>query len=320
VDIKESMLEVIGNTPMVKLGKVAAGVGPEICVKLEYLNPSGSIKDRIALYMITGAEREGRIKPGDSIVEASSGNTGIALSFVSAVKGYPLQVYTPSVTTTPERVKIIQLFGAAIHPLSVEEEKRLRDEGAHGARVEILPRKKCLEIETADPSIWWARQYKNPENVRAHRETTGQEIIRQTDGRVDAFLASVGTGGTLLGVAEALREAIPDVYIVGVEPAGSPHLLEKIDPAGIIPGVNDGLLLEIRRRGLVNEVIAVGNSEAIATADRLAREEGILCGISGGANVFAALQLAERWGKGKRIVTVLPDHRDRYFTTEKYVT
>lgn len=318
--IASSVLDLIGNTPMVRLRSVTEGLGSEILVKLEYLNPSGSIKDRMVLWMIEAAEKEGLLKPGHTIVEASTGNTGISLSFVAAVKGYEAIVFMPKNLASTERTRIIECYGARIEPIDTESVDSSRDPSVHGGAIEIIPRTKCRDMEASNPNVWWARQFKNPDNVAAHRETTGKEILRQTSGRVDAFVASIGTGGTLMGVGQALGKAIPEVEIIAVEPAGAPMLAKGKDRMPIIEGITDGLLLEILDCGLVDEVIPVTDEEAIAMAHQLAEKEGLFCGISSGANMFAALKVARRLGRGKTIVTVLPDSRDRYLSIERYVT
>jgi cysteine synthase A len=320
VTIADNVLEAIGNTPLVRLRQVTHDADTEILVKLEYTNPSGSIKDRIAKYMIEAAERDGRLQPGYTIVEASTGNTGAALSFVAAVKGYRMLVFTPSVTSSSERTRIMECYGAEINVIDLEQEESLPDLSVHGGVIEIVPRQKCRDLEAASSDVWWARQFSNPENVRAHRETTAVEILEQTQGRVDVFLTSVGTGGTLMGVAQALKDHNPDVHIVGVEPASSPLLGVNREEIPIVEGITDGLILDILDSGLVDQVITVTDEQAISMAHQLAQREGLFCGISSGANVFAALQVAEQRGPDQRIVTVLPDNRDRYLFHEKYTT
>lgn len=320
MEIVNSVLDIIGNTPLLRLNKFRDEGQAEILAKLEYLNPSGSIKDRIAKYMIEEAENRGQLGPGYSIVEASTGNTGTALAFVSAVKGYRMQVYSPSVTSSEERVRIMQAYGAQINVIDLEQEKDLPDLSVHGGVIEIVPRTKCRDIEANNPDVWWARQFSNPDNVRAHRETTAAEILDQTGGDLDAFVASVGTGGTLMGIAQALKERNPHAHIVGVEPASSPLLGVEREEIPIIEGITDGLILEILDSGLVDQVITVTDEEAISTAHRLCELEGLFCGMSSGANVFASQKVAARLGAGKRVVTVLPDSRDRYIFNEKYTT
>ena len=314
------ILRAIGNTPLVRLTRVTDGLGAEVWVKVEYLNPSGSIKDRIALCMVETAEREGELRPGGTIVEASTGNTAIALAFVAAVKGYKLKIFMPVEVASGERVKLMRVFGAEIETIDARAEGMSLDPTLHGGILEIVPRMKCRDLEASTPGVWWARQFSNPENVRAHRETTGFEIVQQAPGTVDGFTASVGTGGTLLGVAQALGEAWPEVAIVSVEPTGLPMLGEARARMPLLSGITDGILVDIDRAGLVGETVAIADDEAVAMAHRLAMEEGLCCGVSGGANVVAAIRLARRLGSKSRVVTVLPDRRDRYLTVEKYIT
>ncbi len=315
--VVDSVLDLIGNTPMAKLRKITEGTGLDVFVKLEYLNPSGSLKDRIALEMIREAEKSGELRPGYTIVEASTGNTGTALSFVGTQLGYKVEIYMPE-GMTRERIRIMENYGAKVHELKLEHS----GEGSvAGAEVEIDTRIKCLELERGQPNIWWARQFSNPANTKAHIKT-GREILEQMEGRVDAFVASIGVGGTLYGVAIALKEAQPDVKIIGAEPASARYPISE----GYyrVPGTSDevcgGIIEEMMRSGIVDEVVKVGNEDAINMSDRLVREEGLFCGISSGANVYLALKVAEQLGEGGRVVTVLPDHRDRYLSEKKYTT
>jgi len=316
--VVDSILDLIGNTPMVRLGSIPREGDAEVYVKLEYLNPSGSLKDRIALEMIRRAEAEGRLKPGYTIVEASTGNTGIALSFVGTCLGYRVAIYMPE-GMTPERIRIMESYGAEVHQLKFESDSP--DKSVAGAEIEIPTRQKCLDLERADPKVWWARQFSNPANTAAHVKT-GREILRQMDGKVDAFVASVGTGGTLLGIARALREELPDVRIIAVEPASAAYPL--LSGYRKVPGASDevsgGIIAELLDSGVVDEVVQVTNDEAVAMSDRLVREEGLFAGVSAGANVHVALRIARQLGGNKRVVTVLPDSRDRYLTEKKYTT
>ncbi len=314
------ILQHIGNTPLIRLTRVTDGVDAEIWVKPEYLNPSGSIKDRIALYMVEAAEREGKLRPSGTIVEASTGNTAVALALVGTVKGYRVKIFMPQEVASGERVKLMRAFGAEIETVDARAEGMKLDPTLHGGILEIVPRMKCRDLEASTPGVWWARQFSNPENVRAHQETTGAEILRQAPGRVDGFAASVGTGGTLLGVAQALRAVWPEVAVMSVEPTGLPMLGEARARMPIIQGITDGILLDIDRARLVSETMSIADDEAISMMRRLALEEGLLCGVSGGANVVAAVRLAHRLGPQARVVTVLPDRRDRYLTVEKYIT
>lgn len=317
--VVKDVLGLIGNTPLVKLGSVPQEWDAEIFVKLEYLNPSGSLKDRIALEMIRRAEIEKELMPGDTIIEASTGNTGIALSFVGKRLGYNVAIYMP-LGMTPERIKIMESYGAEIHQLKPEE-LGTSDLSAAGAEIEIPTRQRCLDIERANPKIWWARQFSNPANTAAHVKT-GREILKQMEGKVDAFVASIGTGGTLLGIAQALKAYLPDVGIVAVEPASAVYPISS----GFrkVPGTSDevsgGIIAQLLDSGILDEVIQVTNEEAITMSERLILEEGLFAGVSAGANVHASLKLARRLGRDKKVVTVLPDSMDRYLTEKKYTT
>ena len=328
IKIADSMLDLIGNIPLVRLNRIGANMDAEILVKPEFLNPSGSIKDRIAKLMIEGAEKEGKLKPGSTIIEATTGNTGTALAFTAAVKGYKMQAYSPAMVANRSRMSIMQAYGCEVEPVDIAEYEAKRqgksgtarsDSSVHGGHVELLPRQVCLELEQENEGVWWARQFSNPNNVRAHREWTAKEILDQTDGKLDAFVASVGTGGTILGVAQALKAHNPEILVIGVEPAGK-AMMGAPEEYPLIPGISDGIIPEIFASKLVDRVISVTDQEAIEMAHQMAKKEGIFCGMSSGANVFACLKVARELGSGKRIVTVLPDSRDRYLEVEKYTT
>jgi cysteine synthase len=306
----------IGNTPLVRLNGLAAKLKANVLVKAEYLNPSGSIKDRIALKMILEAKAAGLLRPGDTIIESSTGNTGIALSFVGSLLGWKVMIYE----TTPGKVgvekrKIMQSYGAEIR--SLPPVVKDGEYSVMGAEVEFPGRQACLELEQSQPGYWWARQFCNPANTSAHVDT-GREILEQCPGNVDVFVASIGTGGTLKGVATALRERNPKVRIVGVQPAASAKV--------IVPGgrwvrneVDGGIIADIvETKGLVDEVVLVGDKEAIAMAHRL-RREGFHVGVSSGANTLVALREAEKL-QGGNVVTILPDSMNRYLSDEHYVT
>ena len=312
--VAHSMLSLIGNTPLLELSRVTKNLGMSVMAKLEYLNPSGSIKDRMALKMIEEAEKDGSLKPGYTIIEASSGNTAIALAFVGAMKGYKVDLYMPR-TMQAEKISMIKRYGAGINLVDVE--KDLANHAVHGAYIEIPGRIICREREQEEPKTWWARQFSNPNNTRAN-QSTGKEILKQTDGRVDAFIASVGTGGTLLGVAEALKAKLPHVRIFAVEPLETQ--LMTLSNFTVMPGITGGILTDIRQSGFVEEIIKVKDEDAVGMARRLSAEEGLFCGMSSGANVFAAITLAKKLGPGQNVVTILPDRGDRYFSSAHYIT
>ncbi len=295
---------------MVRLGKIPDESGADVYVKLEYTNPSGSLKDRIVLEMIREAEAEGKLRPDYTIIEASTGNTGTALSFVGTYLGYRVVIYMPE-GMTPERIRLMESYGAEVHELKLEPSS---EGSVAGAEVEIDTRLRCLEIERTQPEIWWARQFSNPANTRAHVKT-GREILEQMEERVDAFVASIGVGGTLYGVAKALKEALPNVKVIGAEPASARYPISE--GYSRVPG---GIIEEMIESGLIDEVVKVSNEDAVETSDRLVKEEGLFCGISSGANVYLATEIARELGRGKRVVTVLPDSRDRYLTEKKYTT
>lgn len=325
IKIAENMLDLVGDIPLVRLNRVGGNSGAEILVKPEFLNPSGSIKDRIAKMMIEDAEKKGLLKEGMTIIEATTGNTGTALAFVSAVKGYKMVAYAPRSVANPSRAAIMLAYGCGMEPVdtqayeSSQKTGSTQDKSVHGGRIELLPRQLCLEKEQECEDIWWARQFSHECNVGAHRSWTAAEILDQTDGRLDAFVASVGTGGTLLGVAQTLKAHDPNILIVGVEPAGAPMLGARKEYP-IIPGISDGIIPQIWESGLVDHVISITDQEAIEMAHQLAEKEGIFCGMSSGANVLTAVRIGQELGAGKRIVTVLPDSRDRYLAVEKYTT
>jgi cysteine synthase A len=323
-----SILEAIGNTPLVRLNQVTKGINASVLVKCEYLNPSGSIKDRIALRMIEEAEKAGKVKAGSTIVDSSTGNTAIALSFVSAVKRLHSKMCMPKGWVSGDRRKIIEAYGAEIVEVAAgkEIEEELQGKAVHGGVIEILPRRKALEFESNDPEhTWYARQAMNPDNIAAHREGTGKEIIEQTDGKVDAFVGALGTGGTLLGVAEALKAVNPPVKIYGVEPITSslfkmaPEIKQYMKKYSI-PGVEGWIIEEIAKRQIVDDIFLVGDEDALEMANHLCQEEGLFCGISGGANVFISIKIAEKMKKGEQVVTILPDNRYRYFNSEHFTT
>jgi len=303
--VVNSVLELIGNTPLMRLNRVTDDCGASILAKLEFLNPTGSIKDRIALSMIEAAEKEGIIKPGSTIIEATSGNTGIGLSFVAAAKGYKMIVVMPEVMSM-ERRRVMKMYGADLVLTPAKDFV----EGSC---------KKAKELAKQTDGFC-PDQFANPANVAAHRIRTGQEIWEQTDGKVDGFVAGVGTGGTLIGVAETLKKKNPRVVIAAVEPAESPVMSGGRSGSHRIEGIGDGFIPDIiaRARDLVDEVITIKDEDAIRMTHRLIKEEGLFVGISSGANVLAAIQLGKKLGKGRTIVTVLPDNAYRYFSTDLF--
>lgn len=304
--IADSMLDLIGGIPLVRLNRIGGEVEAEILVKPEYLNPSGSLKDRVALRMVEEAEARGELTKGGVIVESTTGNTGAALAFVAAVKGYGFTAFTPDEVADQGRVAIMEAYGARCVPFATD--------GEFG---ELAGRRRCLELEESERGFWWSRQFSNPDNVAAHYDTTAREILDKTDGRLDAFVGSVGSGGTLLGVGQRLKAHNPAISVIGVEPQSWPGLSTALPTVDQLSG---GTLDALRESGLVDEVITLEDGVAIAMAHRLAREEGMFCGISSGANVAAALVIARKIGAGKRIVTCLCDSRDRYFFNEAYIT
>jgi len=314
----KNTLNLIGNTSLLDLKRETTGLPQNIAVKTEFLNPSGSIKDRIALRMIKKAEEEGLIKPGGTIVEASTGNTAIALCYVGAVLGYQVKIFLPREVGEDEKIDTMKLYGAEIEMLDTGYKEKTSDGSVHGSSIEILPRKKCLEAEKSGDNVWWARQFSNPHNAETHKFDTGQEILEQTDGQIDAFVASVGTAGTLLGVGQTLKEYNPGIKVVGVEPSGFPAMRNGKEGIEIIEGITGGLILDAI--DLADDVIVVDNDQAVQMADRLVQEEGLFCGISSGANVFAAIEFVRKNPELKNVVTVLPDRRDRYFSIQRYTT
>ena len=325
--IHDTILDAIGNTPLVRLNRINKGIDAEILVKCEYLNPSGSTKDRIALKMIEEAEKAEKLKAGGTITESSTGNTAIALSFVGAVKGYSSLMCMPEGWISEDRRKILESFGAEILGVNpgAEIERELKGKDVHGGVLELLQRKKCLDLESEQDGFWWARQALNPDNIKAHRETTGKEIIEQTDGKVDAFVGAIGTGGTLLGVYQALKEVNPDIKVYAVEPASSSLFetnteIQKYMEKYNIPGIEGWIVSEVKKLKIVEKAFLVQDADAIGMAHRLCREEGLFCGMSAGANVHVACEVARQLAKGQRVVTILPDSRNRYFAEEHFTT
>jgi cysteine synthase A len=304
--IYEDLTKTVGNTPLVKLNRVTKGLEATVLAKLESFNPLSSVKDRIGVSMIEAAEKAGDIKEDTIILEPTSGNTGIALAFVSAAKGYRLTLVMPE-TMSIERRKLLKALGADIVLTPGSQGMK----GAVGTAEEMLAK---------DPRYYYIpQQFRNPSNPEIHRRTTAEEIWRDTDGNVDFLVAGVGTGGTITGIAEVIKSRKPGVKAIAVEPSSSPVLSGGNPGPHKIQGIGAGFVPDVLRRDLVDEIIKVEYDDAIQTARRLAREEGILVGISSGAAAWAALQVAARpENKGKQIVVVLPDTGERYLSTELF--
>jgi cysteine synthase A len=300
--IANTALDMVGGTPLVRLNRVVETGSAEVLGKMESLNPAGSVKDRIALSMIEAAEREGRLKSGATIVEPTSGNTGIGLAMVAAVKGYRLIVTMPEDMSLARR-DLLARYGAEV----------ILTPAIEGMTGSVFAAQEMLKDH---PEYFMPQQFDNPANPEIHRRTTAQEILAATDAKLDAFVAGVGTGGTLTGVGEAIKEKVPAVLVVAVEPSRSPVL--QGGRAGLtgIQGLGAGFVPGILNREIFDEVIGIGDEEATEMSRRLAREEGLLVGVSAGANVLGALMVAKRLGQGKRVVTVLPDTGERYLTME----
>ena len=296
--------ELIGRTPLVRLNRLSKPGSATIYGKVESFNPGGSIKDRICLNMINEAERQGKLKPGGTIVEPTSGNTGIGLALVAAVRGYKLILVMPE-SMSMERASLLSSYGAQLVLTAAWE----------GMKGSI---KEAESIIAQNPSYYMPDQFSNPANPAIHRKTTGPEILEALDGRVDAFVAAVGTGGTITGCGEVIRERNPAAKIIAVEPAGSPVLSGGDPGPHKIQGIGAGFIPKVLNRTLLDRVITVTDDEAYQTAKLLAKKEGLLVGISAGANVFAAQKVAEELGPGRNVVTILCDTGERYISIEKY--
>jgi cysteine synthase A len=297
--IGETAAAVVGDTPLVSLARLSEGLGAEVCVKLEYLNPGGSVKDRIGVAMIDAAERDGLVEPGKSvIVEPTSGNTGIALAMVCAARGYELILTLPE-GMSRERAKLLRAYGAEV-----------RETPSLGGMTEAVELAEAIREQRKG---FMPQQFSNPANPEVHRQTTAEEIWRDTDGEVGAFVAGVGTGGTITGVGRMLRERSPDTLIVAVEPATSPVLSGGVPGPHKIQGIGAGFVPSVLDRTVIDEVVSVDDEDALETARLVAQRDGILAGISAGANIKAALEVAARPEMaGKRVVTIVCDSGERY--------
>lgn len=303
--IADNVTELIGNTPLLRLHKVVGDAKAEVLVKLEFFNPGASVKDRIAVSMIDAAEKAGKIGPDTILLEPTSGNTGIGLAMVAAARGYRCLLIMPD-TMSIERRKLLRAFGADL----------ILTPGAQGMKGAMA---KAQELADADSRYFIPQQFENPANPEIHRQTTAEEIWRDTDGRLDIFVSGVGTGGTLTGVSQVLKPRLPNLRVVAVEPADSPVLSGGQAGPHKIQGIGAGFVPAVLDTSLIDEVVRVSNDEAIAMARRLPREEGLLTGISSGAAVHAAVQLAQRpENAGKRILAIVPSYGERYLSSVLY--
>ena len=301
-EIYDYIHQTIGNTPIVKLNKLNIGLKPTILLKCEFFNPMSSIKDRIALSMIEQAEKAGILEDYSHIVEPTSGNTGIGLAMVCASKGYKLTLFMPD-SMSIERRKILRALGAEIILTPAEE----------GMKKAI---EKAQELANSNENIFIPNQFKNKANAEIHRKTTAQEILKATDGKLDAFVAGIGTGGTLTGVGEGLRKELGDsLKIYGIEPDDSPVLTEGISGSHEIQGIGAGFIPEILNTSIYDKIIRVKNNEAAQTARMLAKKEGIFAGMSSGAAVWATLKVAQEFDEDQALLTILPDTGERYLST-----
>ena len=301
-NIYDSVCDVIGGTPVIRLKRIPQNNWAEMLVKLELFNPGGSVKDRIALSMIEAAEREGRLKPGGTIIEATSGNTGIGLAMVGAAKGYKIILTMPD-DVSIERVALLRAYGARVFLTH-------RLEFMQGAI------NKAEEILAEHPDYFMPQQFRNPANPQTHRETTAQEILEVVGTELDAFVVGVGTGGTATGVGEVVKQQIKQMKLIAVEPSDSPVLSGGKPGWHKIQGIGAGFIPEVLNRSVIDRVITVSNEDAAAAAHRLAEQEGMLCGISSGAVLHASCIVAQELGHGKRLLTIFPDTGERYVSTD----
>jgi len=302
--VAQDVSELIGQTPMVRLNRIVSEDSAQILAKIEMFNPGGSVKDRICLSMIEDAEKKGLLKKGSTIIEPTSGNTGIGLSMIAAVKGYKCILTMPE-TMSLERIYILKSYGAEV----------VLTPGVEGMQGAI---KKAEQLLKKVPKSFMPQQFKNPANAEVHRKTTAKEILEVTGGNIDAFVAGVGTGGTITGVGEVLKKHDSNIKIVAVEPEASAVLSGK--PAGPhkIQGIGAGFVPDIVNRDVIDQIIRVSDNQAFEVSRRLTREEGLFVGISSGAATWAALQVAKDLGKGKTVVVILPDTGERYFSMQQY--
>jgi len=302
--LHKDITELIGRTPLVRLNRLSPPGGATIYGKVEFFNPGGSVKDRICLNMIDEAERLGTLKPGGTIVEPTSGNTGIGLALVAAVRGYKLILVMPE-SMSMERASLLSSYGAQLVLTPAWE-------GMKGSIRE------SESIIAQNPSYFMPDQFSNPANPAMHRKTTAIEILESLDGKIDAFVAAVGTGGTITGCGEIFKERDPNVKVIAVEPAGSPVLSGGEPGPHKIQGIGAGFIPKVLNQAILDRVMTVTDDEAYQTAKQLSKKEGLLVGISAGANVFAAQKVAQELGPGKNVVTILCDTGERYISIEKY--
>lgn len=302
--VAESLFELIGNTPLVRLARFGGTESAAIWGKLESANPGGSVKDRICWAMIDDAEKRGILKTGSTVIEPTSGNTGIGLAMICAAKGYRIILTMPE-TMSLERMQVLRSYGAELVLTPAKD-------GMMGAV------QKAEQLAAETPGAYIPQQFKNPANPEIHRRTTGPEILRQTQGKVDAFVAGVGTGGTITGVGETLKEQLPQVQVFAVEPESSPVLSRGTPGQHMIQGIGAGFVPEVLNRQVFDEIITVSDEDAYFTSREIAKKEGLLVGISAGANCWAARQVAKRLGPGKTVVTILCDTGERYMSIQPF--